>query len=59
MKVVREEAKRILEKLPDEASWDDIMYGMYVRKKIDDGLNAAEEGRMVSHEEVQKRFPQK
>lgn len=59
MSIVREEAKKIIEKLPDEASWDDVMYGMYVRKKIDEGIQAAEEGLLLSHEEVKKRFLQK
>lgn len=59
MSVVREEAKKILDTLPDEASWDDVMYEMYVRKKIDEGIKAADEGRVVSHEEVKKRFFQK
>ncbi len=59
MSVVREEAKKILDTLPDEASWDDVMYEMYVRKKIDEGIKAADEGRVVSHEEVKKRFLQK
>jgi len=56
MATVREEARRLLERLPDEASWDDLMYEIYVRKKIAAGLKAAEEGRLVSHEEVKRRF---
>jgi hypothetical protein len=56
MGTVREDAKKLLESLPDEASWDDIMYEMYVRKKIDQGIIDADEGKRVSHEEVKKRF---
>jgi hypothetical protein len=51
--------KQVLEmvkKLPDKATWDDIMYGVYVRKKIEAGIQAADEGRVVSHEDVKKRF---
>lgn len=32
------------------------MYEFYVKEKIKIGLKAAEEGRIVSHEEVKKRF---
>jgi predicted transcriptional regulator len=32
------------------------MYEMYVRNKIDRGLNAADEGKLVSHEDVKKGF---
>lgn len=59
MNQVKEEAKKLLDKLPDEISWDDIMYEMYVRNKIDRGLHAADEGKLISHEEVKKRFAQK
>lgn len=56
MSIVKEEAKELIDKLPDHATWDDIMYEFYVKKKISAALKAAEEGRVVSHEEVKKRF---
>jgi predicted transcriptional regulator len=59
MSIVKEEAKKILDCLPEEASWDDVMYEMYARKKIDEGLNAADEGRLISHDEVKKRLLKK
>lgn len=56
MNLVKEEAKKLIEKLPDTATWDDIMYELYVKKKISAGLKAADEGRVVSHEEAKKRL---
>jgi predicted transcriptional regulator len=56
MSIVKEEAKELIDKLPDHATWDDIMYEFYVKKKIAAALKAAEEGRVVSHEEVKKRL---
>lgn len=56
MSVVKEEAKKLINKLPDNATWDDIMYEFYVKKKITVGLKAAEEGRVVSHEDAKKRL---
>ncbi|MHB8893749.1 MAG: hypothetical protein ACYC99_01035 [Candidatus Geothermincolia bacterium] len=56
MNLVKEEAKKLIEKLPDTASWDDIMYEFYVKKKIDAGLKAADEGNVVSHEEAKRRL---
>jgi len=53
---VKEEAKRLIERLPDTATWDDIMYELYVKKKITTSLKAADEGRVVSHEEARKRL---
>ncbi len=56
MSMVKEEAKKIIDKLPEQATWDDIMYQLYVKKKIEASIKAAEEGKVISHEEVRKRF---
>ena len=56
MNAIKEEAKTLIDNLPDQATWDDIMYEFYVKKKIVVALKAAEEGRVVPHEEVKKRF---
>ena len=53
---VREEAQKLIDALPEETSWDDLIYRMYVRKKIAKGIEAAEQGRVVAHEEVKKQF---
>jgi predicted transcriptional regulator len=53
---VREEAQKLIEALPEETSWDDLIYQMYVRKKIARGIEAADQGRVVAHEEVKKQF---
>jgi len=52
----KKEALKLITELPEQASWDDIMYQLYVRKKIAMGIKAAEEGRIISQEEVKKRF---
>ncbi len=56
MSIVKEEAKKLIDKLPIQATWDDIMYEFYVKKKLAVALKAAEEGQVVSHEEVKKRL---
>ncbi len=53
---VKEEAKRLVEELPEEATWNDLMYEIYVRQQIEEGIKAADEGRVLSHEEVRQRF---
>lgn len=53
---VKEEAKKMIDQLPDHATWDDIMYEIYVKKKLAIAMKAAEEGRVVPHEEVKKRI---
>lgn len=56
MSSVKQEAQKLIDGLPDEISWDDIIYQMYVKKKIERGMKAAREGRVIPHEEVKKRF---
>ena len=59
MPTAKKQALEMVKKLPDKATWDDIMYGVYVRKKIEAGVQAANEGRLVSHEDLKKRFIKK
>ena len=56
MSAAKEEAKNLLDRLPDNASWGDIMYEFYVKEKIMTELKAAENGKVISHDEVKKRF---
>ncbi|MEO8196242.1 MAG: hypothetical protein ABI689_05930 [Thermoanaerobaculia bacterium] len=52
----KQEAQRILDALPDDASLEQIQYHLYVVQKIETGLLDAEEGRLVSQEEVERRI---
>lgn len=52
---VKEEARRLIDRLPEDASWDDVMYEVYVRQAIDRGIADAEAGRVIPHEEVLAR----
>ncbi len=56
MQTAKQAAKQIVDHLPDQASWDDIMYEFYVKQKIEKGLKAVEEGRTVSHENAKRRL---
>jgi predicted transcriptional regulator len=53
---VKKEARRLVEDLPEDATWDDLMYRIYVRQAIEVGIRDAEEGRVVSVDEVRARF---
>lgn len=56
MPSAKKQALEMIRKLPDKATWDDIMYEIYVRKKIARGIKAADESRVVPHEEAKKLF---
>ena len=53
---IKEEAKRLLEKLPDNFTWDDLMHEIYVRQSIEAGLVDSEAGKVVEVSEVRKQF---
>ena len=53
---IKEEAKRLLEKLPDNLTWDDLMHEIYVRQSIEAGLADSEAGKLVEVSEVRKQF---
>jgi predicted transcriptional regulator len=52
----KKSAQQILDQLPEDADWDRIMYELYVKQKIEQGLKAAAEGRVISHEEVKRQL---
>lgn len=56
MQTAKEIARQLIERLPDTATFDDIVYEFYVRQKIQSGLKAVSEGRTISHEEARKRL---
>ena len=56
MPSAKKQALEMIRNLPDRVTWDDIIYEIYVRKKIARGIKAADEGRVIPHEEVKKRF---
>lgn len=56
MSNVREELLKLAERLPYDCTWDDVMYWIYVRQKIEEGIRDAEEGRVIPHEEVFAEF---
>ena len=47
---------RLIERLQDDVSFEDIIYELYFLQKIERGLRDAEQGRTVSHEQVRKEF---
>jgi len=52
----KDAVRSLIEELPDEASWDDIHYALYVRQKFEAGRQAAAEGRTVPQEEIMGRL---
>ena len=54
MGTAKQEVRRLLDSIPDDASYEDIQYHIYVREKVERGLEDAAQGRVVSQEEVER-----
>ena len=53
---IKEEAHRLLENLPEKATWDDLMYSIYVRQTIETGIEDSDSARTIAVKEVRKKF---
>jgi hypothetical protein len=52
----RHEVEKILERLPENVSLEEIQHHIYVKQKIERAIRAAESGETISHEEVEKQM---
>jgi predicted transcriptional regulator len=53
---VKAAARQTIDLLPDDTTWDDVIYRMYVRQKIEAGLADAEAGNLMSTEEARRQL---
>ena len=53
---VKERVIEAVRELPDDATVEDAMERLYVLAKIEKGLQQAEAGKTVSHEEAKRRI---
>ena len=56
MGAAKDEAKRLIELLPEHATWDDIMYEFYVKKKLEKALAEAAACDVVSHQTAREQL---
>ncbi len=52
MATAKQAAREILDQLSDQATWDEIMYELNVKKRLEAGLADIEAGRTVSHDQL-------
>jgi predicted transcriptional regulator len=52
----KQAALKAIEHLKDSASYEEMMYELYVLQKIERGREALRTGRTVSHEEARERL---
>ncbi|GAP97790.1 hypothetical protein [Leptolyngbya sp. NIES-2104] len=53
---IKQEAQRLIDELDETATWEDLMYKIYVRQAIEKGIKDSDEGKTLDVEQVRARF---
>ena len=53
---IKQTAHQLVDRLPDDTTWDEVIYEMVVRRSIERGIADSEAGRVYSHEDVLRKF---
>ncbi len=53
---IKPDARQLVDRLPDSATWDDLAYEVCVRQAIERGVTEADAGRTMPHEEAIARI---
>lgn len=56
MNTAKEEVRRLLERLPHDASFEDIQYQVYLLDEVTRGGEEIERGEGIEQEEVKRRL---
>ncbi len=54
--IQKDEAHKIIDKMPQNATWDDLMHEIYVRQIIERGLQDSNSERTKSVNEVRQKY---
>ena len=53
---IKDEARRLVDQLPKDSTWDDLMHEIYIRQAIESGLADSKEGRSTDVRDVRKKY---
>ena len=53
---IKTEAQKLIDRLPDNFTWDDLMYEIYVRQVVEAGLADSQAGRLISVQKVRAKY---
>ena len=56
MAAVKEEVQEIIQNLPDNCTYEDIQYHLYVVEKIKNGIHRAKNDEVSSHQQAKQRM---
>jgi hypothetical protein len=56
MSTAKEEVRRLLDSLPDDASLEDVRYSIYVRERIERARSELNQGKLIEQDEIEFRM---
>jgi hypothetical protein len=58
MATAKEEIRRMIDTLPDDVTWEDLQYSIYVRERVDRGRREADLENLLGQDEIDTRMKQ-
>jgi hypothetical protein len=58
MATAKEEIRKMIDTLPDDVTWEDLQYSIYVRERVDRGRREADQENLLGQDEVETRMKQ-
>ena len=52
----KDEAHKLIDQLPADATWEDLMEQIYLRQAIEQGLSDSEQGKLQTVQEIRKKY---
>ncbi|MBE0536458.1 MAG: hypothetical protein IH624_12385 [Phycisphaerae bacterium] len=56
MKTAKEEARSLIDRLPDDCTLEDIQYHLYVAEKMQRGIERAQTEGTLTQDDVERKF---
>ena len=53
---IKQRAHELIEALPDDATWQDLLYAIEFRAEVEAGLGDAKAGRLTETEELRRDY---
>lgn len=54
--IIKEQAYKLIEKMPDNATWEDFIYQIYIRETVEKGLEDSKAGRTKDVSEIRAKY---
>lgn len=54
--ITKADAHELIDKMPENSTWDDLIYEIYVRQVIEKGLSDSKAGRIKLISDIRKKY---